>query len=572
MCRMTGLATILDENARLRAALEAERAGAQQLARQFAEQIAARDAQITAQTEQVAIQDSLLAARARQLSALSTQIATQSQQLALRDAQIAELREFAERAAQKLELLARKASGPASQRYIPERQVPLPLLTEQRPPPRLPRPELPEATERPDTDRARPRPRRRDRASFAHLPARPVRCRASAEAACARCGGPLRVIGQAESFRVEWVPGHFVVEDVSRDKCACSACPGEGVLTVPGPYALDRALCGNGLLARVVVDKFADHLPLNRQAQRMAREGLDVTSGTLASWVLAAAELLRPLATAVQRQILAESTILADDTGLPVQDGDEGALRKGRLWAFTDQAQVRYVFTDTKHGKHPEQFLQEYKGKVLLVDGGSEFNQAVRTHGLERAGCWSHLRTWFFDARHHHPEEAAVALGHVRLLFLTERQGLGLPPDQLLALRQSCSAPVVDAFFGWVRRMQPHVRPTSKLAEALRYALNQEPALRLFLQHGRLPLHNNLSELLLRQAVVGRKNWLFARSEGGAAAAADLYTLIGSCLLQGIDPHAYLVDVLARLPDHPVNQVGQLTPSAWRECHTVGRG
>lgn len=551
---MTGLATLLQENARLRAAAEAERVRAQLLA----EQLGARDTQLTQQTEQ--------------LSALNAQLAEQTRQLALRDAQLAELRAFAEGAAQKLELLTLKARGPASQRYIPERQLPLPSLTEQLPPPRAPQPELPEPPPQTDTDRSRPRSRRRNRASLAHLPARPVRCRASADAACARCGGPLRVIGQAESFRVEWVPGHFIVEDVSRDKCACPGCPGEGVLTVPGPYALDRALCGNGLLARVLVDKFADHLPLNRQAQRMAREGLDVTSGTLASWVLAAAELLRPVANAVQRQILAEPTLLADNTGLPVQDGDEGALRKGRLWAFTDQAQVRYVFTDTKHGKHPEQILKDYKGKVLLVDGGSEFNQAVRTLGLERAGCWSHLRSYFFDARHHHPEEAAIALGHVRLLFLTERQGLGLPSDQLLTLRQTCSAPVVDAFYRWVRAMQPHVRPTSKLAEALRYALNQEPVLRLFLQHGTLPLHNNLSELLLRQAVVGRKNWLFARSEGGAAAAADLYTLIGSCLLQGLDPHAYLVDVLARLPQHPVNQVGQLTPSAWRECHRVGRG
>lgn len=379
-----------------------------------------------------------------------------------------------------------------------------------------------------------------------------------------RCGGALKTIGQATSFRVDWVPGHFVVEDVVRDKCACPDCPGEGVLTVPGPYALDRALCGNRLLARVLVDKFCDHIPLNRQARRMGREGFTVGSNTLSNWTCAAGGLLKIVADAVRRQLLEREFLQGDDTGMPVQDGGNGVLRKGRMWAFTDQEQVFYAFTDTKEAKFPAELLKGFAGDLLLVDGGSEFNHVVREQNLLRAGCWSHLRTYFFDARHHDPVEAALALGTILDLFMIERKLWGKPPDEVRAGRQEQALPLVDGFFAWVKQISKTVRPKSKLGEAVTYARNQEAALRLHLEHGELPMHNNLSELMLRQTVVGRKNWLFARSEGGAKVAATCFTLIGSCMLQGIDPHAYLADILRRLPDHPSHRVHELTPSAWR--------
>ena len=260
---------------------------------------------------------------------------------------------------------------------------------------------------------------------------------------------------------------------------------------------------------------------------------------------------------------------------MPVQDGGDGKLRKGRMWAFTDQDQVFYAFTGSKDGEHPARLLKGYQGRLLLVDGGSEFNQAVRELGLERAGCWSHLRTYFFKALSHHPDEAALALGTIRDLFMIERDIWGRDPGAILAERQARSRPLVDGFFDWVKGMSQITRPKSILGDALRYARNQESQLRLFLEHGELPIHNNLSELMLRQEVVGRKNWLFARSEGGAHAAATLYTLIGSCSLQGIDPWVYLRDVLDRLMDHPVSRIAELTPKRWRlakERHTAERG
>ena len=409
--------------------------------------------------------------------------------------------------------------------------------------------------------RQRGAPKRRPRDAFADLPSRTVVCPADPAAACAGCGRTLRIVGKAESFRIGWVPGHFVREDVVRDKCTCDHCPDQGVLTVPAPYALDRTLCADSLLARVLVDKFADHLPLNRQASRMARDGFHVTSGTLASWVLAAAPLLGVLAKAIQADLHASSFLQADDTGFPVQDGDDGALRQGRMWAYTDQQQVVYHFTDTKQGIFPAEALAGFKGDCLLVDGGSEFNLA--SADLQRAGCWSHFRTYFCDALPFHPEEASTAMGVFRDLFMLERRWKHLDADARLVMRTQHSAPLVDSLMKWVKALSRDVRPKSKLGDAIRYGINQEPRLRLCLQRGDIPIHNNLSELVLRQEVIGRKNWLFARCEGGAVASAAAYTVIGSCKLQGIVPFEYLIDVLPRIQDHPARRVQELTPRAW---------
>ena len=278
--------------------------------------------------------------------------------------------------------------------------------------------------------------------------------------------------------------------------------------------------------------------------------------------------MLQVVAKAIRADILSSDAIQGDDTGLPVQDGGDGHLRKGRLWAFTDQDKVFYAFTESKHGTFPNELVEGYAGRLLLVDGGSEFNEVVRERGLVRGGCWSHLGTHFFEAVHHHPAEADLALGTLRDLFKIEREVWGQPAEAVLAARQVRSRPLVEGFFDWVRALSQVSRPQSTLGAALGYAQNQEAELRQFLEHGELPLHNNLSELMLRQAVVGRKDWLFARSEGGAQAAATLYTLIGSCSLQGIDPWFYLRDVLDRLLDRPGNRVFELTPKYWRASRT----
>ena len=469
--------------------------------------------------------------------------------------------------AKELEKIRARRNGPTSERYT-EADLLLPFTSEVQPPPRQP---VAEDEERPKAPSRRKKggkrkPRRRNLSEDTSLPHRAVRCTAPTDAACPGCGGVLKNIGTTTSNRYDWVPGRWVILDIERDKCVCPSCPSEGVLTAPDPFALPRAICGNGLLARVLVDKFADHIPLHRQCSRMKREGVPFATSTLSGWVASSADLLSIIANAIEHGLLRSSWLQGDDTGLDVQDGGNGALRKGRLWAFTDQNQVFYRFTSTKQGSEPAAILADFVGDLFLADAGSEFNQVVRELGLERAGCWSHLRRYFFEARERHPVEVRLALGTIHDLFMIERELHGAEEDQIRRVRDEQSRPLVDGFFRWVEGLSQTVRPKSALGDAIRYARNNEQTFRVYLEHPQIPLHNNLSELQLRQPIVGRKNWLFAGSEGGAKAATTVFTLIGSCILQAVDPWVYLTDVLERLPFHPANRVEELTPLNWKRA------
>lgn len=505
---------------------------------------------------------------------LRRELAAREAELADRDEKIALLTASNEDLARKLELIRLKTAGRKNERYVENATVPLPFVFEMpSPPPRLPEPDPPAAT---PTRSADPQmksghPRRRVLTSNTTRPTRTLRCAIDPASRCGRCGKPWRVFGTTHSARLEWVPGHFETLDIARERAACPDCPGEGVVIAPAPsFALPGAMCGNGLLARVIVDKFADNIPLNRQVTRMQREGETLAVATLCDWVAGAAKLLSRVADAIDQRLLAGAWLQADDTGLPVQDGLDGQCRKGRLWAVTDQQEVRYHFTATKEGKNPAAFLAKFKGKLLLVDGGSEFNEAVRQRGLLRAGCWSHLRRYFFDARHHFPGEAHLALGTLRDLFAIDAGLKGAPLDTVRAVRDTDARPLVTGFFDWLDGLARNTRPTSSLGEAIGYARNGKETFLRFLDHPELPFHNNRAELALRGPVVGRKGWLFAGSEGGAQAAAVLFSLTGSCMLQGVEPWSYLADVLTRLPDHPVNRVHELTPRAWRLAREGG--
>lgn len=517
-----------------------------------------------------------LLAREQEIAAQKALNDQQALQLQEAKQQVQALTESNEALAQKLALIELKLTGRKSERWADPAQLSLLGDAVSEPPPRLPgKEDEPEpSAEQKKEERSRRRkesgrtPKRRNLAERTDLPMRTVTCPVDAAAACARCHKPLVVIGQAESWRIHWEPGHFERLHVVRDKCACPACPSEGVLVVPDPFVLPRAMCSNSLLAQVLVDKFADHLPLNRQAARMERQGFDISTAVLASWVLAVAHpdrrLLSRVADAIEQQLWRADALQGDNTGQPVQDGLDGMLRKGRLWVCTDGQQARYWFTDSKEGKHIRELLEGYQGELLLVDAGSEFNEVTRDTGLLRGGCWSHLRRYFFEARLYHPVEASLALRTIRDLFALERSLKKASLEEIRAVRQRDALPLVEGFFAWLDRISVGLRPQSLLYKAVGYAKNHRDSFELYLDRPELALHNNLSELLLRGPVVGRKNWLFARSEGGAVAAATMFTLIGSCMLQAVDPLVYLTDVLDRLPTHPANRVHELTPLQWR--------
>jgi transposase len=387
---------------------------------------------------------------------------------------------------------------------------------------------------------------------------------------CGGCGGVREAIEPRVSYRVEWEPGRHVVLETHQERCRCSKCPEEGVWTAPEPYLLPKAMCGDGLLTKVLLDRFGDHLPFNRQAKRITRQGFRISANVLAGWSKQGAREVRPLIKAVREQISSGSLLQSDDSGLPVQDGADGKLANGRMWVFTDQRQAFFAFSRTKEGEHPADLLEALgaTGK-LIADGGSEYNEVVRRLGLERGGCWAHARRYFRDAAVQH-DQAKVALTAIRDLFMIERDLATASNDARLSMRTTRSLPIVDGLFTWAREIGPSLRPKSKLADAIGYLQSQESRLRLFLAHGDVPIHNNLSELLLRQPIVGRKNWLFAGSEGGADAAMGWFTLIGSCMLQGIDPAVYLYDVFRRLPDYSSAWVHELTPLNWRIRRDAG--
>lgn len=391
--------------------------------------------------------------------------------------------------------------------------------------------------------------------------------------ACDTCGGQREAIAPQITHRIGWEPGQFTVIEVHQERCACPRCPKPAVWAAPMPFLLPAAMCDDALLARVIVDKFGDHIPLNRQARRMGREGFTVGVNVLCNWVFAAYEHAgRALAKAVMGQVANARVLLTDDSGLPVQDGSDGRLAPGRLWVFTDQQQAFFAFSRTKEGHNPAEVLAElHASGVLVADGGSEYNLTCERLQLERAGCWSHLRRYFHEAALVEPA-AAAALPTIRDLFLIERQLTDQQAtlDERLAARNSRSRTLVDGLYAWIRTRIASTRPQSAFGAALTYAINQEARLRVFLSNASVPLHNNLSELLLRQPIVGRKNWLFAGSEGGAEAAAAWYTLIASCVMQGIDPAVYLYDVFRRISDHSANWVHELTPWQWRLAVEAG--
>jgi transposase len=376
---------------------------------------------------------------------------------------------------------------------------------------------------------------------------------------CAQCGGSLREISTSTATRVDWRRGHYYTVQVRRPSCACDRCRTVETAPEPAVFALPRSIAGNGLVARVIVDKFADNIPLNRQVDRFHREGLDLSLSTLCDLVRGAAGLLKRLVDAMRAEQLAGCWLQADDTGLPVLDGTKGQAGSGRLWVYANADHVVYDFTATKHGAGPAAFVKGFRG-VLLADGGSEFNEAVRSMGLTRAGCWSHARRHFFDARDTSPALADDAIRRIGALFDIERAITSADLETRRRVRATDTRAALDDIKAWMVEHVHGARPRSPIGQAFQYALNQWSYLEVCATHPEIPIHNNMSELQLRRPVIGRKNWLFAGSEGGAQAAATLLSIVGSCRLHGLDPWEYLHTVLGILNDHPVNRIAELAP------------
>jgi transposase len=396
-----------------------------------------------------------------------------------------------------------------------------------------------------------------------------------APSACSCCGGTnLRKIGEDITETLEAIPRQWKVIQHVREKFSCRAY--ETISQPPAPsHPIARGRAGPHLLAQVLFGKYGLHLPLNRQSVAFAREGIDLDVSTLADWVGASSATLTPLIEAIQVHVLAAARIHADDTPVPVLA--KGKTRTGRLWTYVrddrpfggpDPPAAVFFYSRDRLGEHPERHLASYAG-LMQADAYAGFNrlyEASRKPGpIIEAGCWAHARRKFFDlARIAKAPIAIEAVKRIDELFAVEREINGASPDRRCAVRCERSRPQMLELGDWLRDQRAKLSAKSETARAIDYSLKRWTALTRFLDNGKLCISNNAAERALRGIAVGRHNWTFAGSDEGGRRAAAIYTLVETTKLNGIDPQAWLADVLARLPDHPAKRVAELLPWNWQ--------
>jgi transposase len=377
----------------------------------------------------------------------------------------------------------------------------------------------------------------------------------------------LKKIGEEITEELEFEPGKFFVNKYVRPKYAK---PGnEGVIIAPMiERPLPKAIAGAGLLAQIVIDKYVDHLPLYRQMERFKREGLNIAYSTITDWVSGTVKLITPLYEALKKQILQSDYLHADESPVKVLDKDKkGETHRGYFWVYHNSIE-RMVLFDYRQGRGregPAALLKEFKGH-LQTDGYSVYDFFKEKEEVTVLHCMAHARRMFYEAQQNDRARAEHALQQIGLLYDIERkarkQSLGI--EEVYQLRQAEALPVLQSLSRWMKQEYVNVLPKSPLGKALAYSIERWNELMIYTTDGKLNIDNNPVENSIRPVAIGRKNYLFAGSHEAAQRSAMLYSLLGTCKLNGVNPFVYLRNVLQRIATHPINKIEELLPQDWK--------
>lgn len=416
-----------------------------------------------------------------------------------------------------------------------------------------------------------------------HLPRQAVVHQPAGDAACTcpACGGGMAKLGEDVTEVLDYVPGHFQVIRHVRPKFACRTC--DAITQAPAPaMPTPRGRATPSMLAHLLVAKYLDHLPLYRQSEIYAREGLELDRSTLCDWVGQAAWLLDPIVAAIRAHVFAAEKIHGDDTTVPVLAPGLGRTKTGRLWVYVRDDRpycggappaAAYFYSPDRTAAHPAAHMASFTG-LLQADGYSGFEKLydparAKPGPIIEVACWAHTRRGFFDEWEHHKSATAKqALDRIAAIYAVEARAAFAPVAERVELRRE-TASLADDFFGWAEAMVAKLSAKSSLAGAFSYAINRRHALSRFITDGRLEVDNNIAENAMRCIALGRKNFLFAGSDTGGDRAASIYTIVQTAKLNSVNPEAYLRDALTKIADgHPINKLDALMP--WKMAPAEG--
>jgi len=422
----------------------------------------------------------------------------------------------------------------------------------------------------PELDRATPKrkplPDHLPRQEIVHQPGDDGAC------TCPACGAGMTKLGEDVTEVLDYVPGRFQVIRHVRPKYACKAC--DAITQAPAPaMPTPRGRATPATLAHVLVSKYGDHLPLYRQSEIYAREGIDLDRSTLCDWVAQAAWLIAPIVAAIRQHVFTAEKIHGDDTTVPVLTPGLGRTKTGRLWIYVrddrpfcgrDPPAAAYFYSPDRSGEHPAAHLATFTG-FLQADGYAGFEALYPARAdpgpIIEVACWAHCRRKIFDVWETTKSPVAQeALDRIAAFYAIEAKAQFAPIEERLVHR-AATAPLVEAFFAWAEKIVGKLSAKSALAEAFRYTITRRDALSRFVADARLEIDNNIAENGMRGIALGRKNYLFAGSDAGGERAAAMYTIVQTAKLNTVNPEAYLRDTLTKIADrHPINRIAELMP------------